>query len=64
MNALTASLGHGPTLTAFPIQSHIQGAKIFWICHTTLKASGQSVVRRKNASHKSNDGQAIVAAIT
>jgi len=64
MNALSPPLGHGPTLTAFAIQSHIQSAKIFWICHTTLKASGQCVIRRKNASHKSNDGQAIVAVIT
>ncbi len=64
VNALTATLCHGPTLTAFAIQSHIQSAKIFRICNTTLKASSQCVIRRKNASYKSNDGQAIVAVIT
>ena len=64
MYTLTAALGHGPTLTAFAIQSDIQSAKIFWICNTTLKASSQRVVRRKNASHKSDDGQTIIAVIT
>jgi hypothetical protein len=64
MNALTAPLGHGPTLTAFAIQSHIEGAEILRIRKTTLEAPSQRVEKKKNASHKSDDGQTIVAVIT
>ena len=64
LNALAAPLGHGPALAAFAIQSHIQRAKIFWIGRTAVKSSGQSVIRRKNAPHKSDDGQSVLAIIT
>ena len=64
MNMLTAALSHRPTLAPLAIQSHIQCAEIFRICNAALKASRQSVIRRKNASYKSDDGQTIFAVIT
>ena len=36
MNVLAATLRHGPAFTPFAIQSHIQSAKVIWICHPTL----------------------------
>ena len=60
----SSPLGHGPTLAAFAVQSHIQGAEIFWISHTPLKSSGKGVIRRKNTPDKSDDGQTIFAIVT
>ena len=64
VNALTAALGHGPALCAFAIQGHIQSAEVFRIDRVTLKASSQSIVRRKNTADKSDDGQAMFAILT
>ena len=64
LNMRATALGHRPTLPSPAIQGHIQGAEIFRICNATLKASRQSVIRRKNAPNKSDDGQTIFAIVT
>ena len=64
LDVLTPPLSHGPTLAAFAIQRHIQGAEIIRICHTSIKAPSECVIRRKNTAYKSDDGQTIFAIIT
>ena len=63
IDVLTPPFGHGPTPPAFTIQGNIQGAEILRICFTALKAPSQSVIRRKNATHKCNDRQTVLAII-
>ena len=64
LDVLATALRHGPVFASFTVQSDIQSAEIFRICHAPLKPPGQGVIGRKNAPHKSDDGQTVFAIVT
>ena len=60
LHAVLAALGHGPALLG-TIQRHIDRDMIFRMTLTALVCT--SVIRRKNATYKRDNGQAVVTAV-
>ena len=63
-NVLSAALCHGPTLTPFAIQRHIQSAMVFRISKATVMASRPCVVGREYTAYKGDDGEPVFAVVT
>ena len=63
MDMSPTPLCHGPAPSCGTVQRHIDGTKVFRICNTTVARTCPSVVGRKNAADKGNDGQPVASVI-
>ena len=62
-NATTATLGHCPAFACRAVQRDVDGAVIFGINRCTMTRKRCCVVRRENASDKSDDTYRVLAVV-
>ena len=63
LDMAAAPLGHGPAFAGFAIQRYVERTVVFGLGHAAAQLARQCVVGRKHATHKGDDGQAMLAVV-